>query len=260
MRRALTFLTTLTLAAVGLSAAPAAAQVPRLDVVELTTSNDIISGSDDLYTASVGLALDLDGRRLRIQEDMFTDRDAGRRHDETAVSFELDLEPGTGLELSGRLGALQVGEGFMGQSVQNTIHQVVGADQVELAYPDDDRWYPLVGLRLAAPPVEIAGRRVDTTARLLAAPGFRSSFALAASTAIPVARDWSLEAGAGVMLNHVESDLLDEHVESMVPTWSAGVAWRRWAVTWSGNTYGTTQGHVALSYRVTGSLAGHGPR
>ena len=65
------------------------------------------------------------------------------------------------------------------------------------------------------------------------------------------AAGFSAELGVGAMANHVQSRLIEDHVELLLPTWSVGVAWRKIALTWSSNTYGTRQRHIGLAFRFS---------
>lgn len=234
------------------SAVPASAQSPSLDVVELTSSNDIVSGTDDLYTAELGMDILLDGRRLRFDERMFTDREAGRRHDETSLVLVVDLEPWLGEGFSGSVGGLRVGKGLFGESFQNAAHGVFGADEVQLAYPGGTDWFPLISLDGDWSTGQVLGQKVWVDATLVAAPGFRSWLDLQLTTRHAVTSNLELEASAGVMANHVESNLIANHVDTLRPIWSAGVRWRGIGLTWSANTFGTSQRHLSLSYRFGG--------
>jgi len=229
----------------------ASAQVPRLDVIELKTSNDLISGSDDLYTAELGLAVNLDGHLLRFDEKMFTDRGAGRRHDETSLTLSVNLEPWLGVPMRGAVGGLRVGQGVLGEQVQNNLHRLVGSDAVDLDYPENNRYFPVLGLHMPWSPGTVFGERLEGSAQLLAAPGFRSSLAVGVTTEHHLTAGFSAELGVGAMANVVQSELLEDHVEPLLPTWSVGVAWRKIALSWSSNTYGTRQRHIALAFRFS---------
>ena len=234
----------------------ALAQTHRLDVIELTTSNDLISGTDDLYTAEIDIAFELDGRPLRFRERMFTDREADRRHDETSLATSFDLEPWLDLDARGSVGVLRIGKGILGEGFQNAVHGVVGSDAVSLDYLDSGEWYPLLELEVGWSPGSRLAEWFRGSARAVSAPGYRTSIEVAVNTQWMLGRGVEVDAEVGVMGNLVQSDLVRDHIDDLLPTWSIGFSWHQIGLTWSANTYGTEQQHVALVYRVAATGAG----
>jgi hypothetical protein len=227
---------------------------PRLDLsapfaVELTTSNDIIGGEDDLYTADLAFTAVLDGFAITLNEHMFTDREAGRRHDETVVEFRRMIPELWGLDGEIALGALRVGRGLFGESLQNAVHNVFDNDEVELAYPEGIDWYASVRLRVGADIFSSDAFALRADGVAATAPGFRSKLEGRLAAGHKLRNGAFVEGGVGVMLNHVETDLLRDHVDDVVPTWSVAVGWGPVALQWSANTFGTTQRHIGFVYR-----------
>lgn len=223
----------------------------RAAELELTTSNDIISGEDDLYTAEIGMRFVLAPRlSLELGERIFTDRDAGSRFDESYMRLETRLPPLAGWHGELRLGALHVGEGVGGQSLQNSVHRAVGSDRVDLAYTGEERWYPTLGLAGRRFLGQRSGAALFTRGELDATPGFRSSLQLALAAERPLAGDWVASGELGLRADHVEDDRLEEHVDGIAPAVRLGISYRRFSATWSWNEYGTETGHVTLGYRL----------
>jgi hypothetical protein len=222
----------------------------RVEVVELTTSNDIISGNDDLYTARVEIEARLAGRQLVLGERMFTDRAAGVRHDESFAELVIDLEPAPDVTGTASVGALRVGEGFLGESFQNSVHSFVGGDRMGLAYPDDTRWYPTARLGIEAPLTRRPRGSIKIEGEAFTAVGFRSSLqvAVAYQRAISSALTGRVEVGA--MSNHVQTQLLSGHVRELVPTWKVGIEWHGMEIVYSANSLGTRQRHLTVGYRL----------
>lgn len=219
--------------------------------VELTTSNDIVSGEDDLYTAELGLGFGWgDGHALRLGERIFTDRERGVRFDESfaEVGFALPAARGWDIELG--VGALHVGEGLGGESLQNEVHRAVGSDPVRLAYPEHDRWFPTAALT-AQRTFPLRGKlALAARGELELAPGFRNRAHAELIAERPLGHDLAVLAGAGVLANDVETRLLGDRVRELEPTVRAGVAYRGFALEWGYSLYGTATGHATIAYRA----------
>ena len=121
------------------------------------TGNDFLAGnsrSDDLYTAGLGFTLELDrdqpatrplGRRfLTIEENLFTDRDADLRFDETWLLFGRRLR-GEAWRADVYVGAVRAGRGLFGEDAQNLVHRLIGDEEVHLRYVDRDRHFAVLG-------------------------------------------------------------------------------------------------------------------
>jgi hypothetical protein len=227
---------------------------PRLDLsapfsVEFTTTNDIISGEDDLYTADLVFTAVLDGFAITLNERMFTDRENGQRHDETVLELRKSIADLWGLDGEVALGALRVGRGLFGETFQNAVHNVFANDEVDLVYPDGTDWHASGRIRLGANLINGDLLSLRTEAEAAVAPGFRSSLAVRLTAGHDFGNRLFAEGGIGVMATHVETDRLREHVDDVVPTWSVAVGWGPMALQWSANTFGTTQRHIGLVYR-----------
>lgn len=217
----------------------------------LTTSNDIISGEDDLYTAELGVRAGWgEGRSLAVGERIFTDRERGVRFDETYVAVQTVAPSPEGWRVEVGAGALHVGEGLAGASLQNAVHRVVGSDRVDLEYPEHGRWFPTASLEVERSLRVRQGSAVAARAALDLAPGFRSLAHAEVIAERPLGRHLALRAGLGVLGTHVESRWLGDRLRELEPTVRLGVRFRRLAFEWGHNLYGTATGHATIAYRL----------
>ncbi len=220
--------------------------------VALSTANDPISGNqreDDLYTASLGLAFDTGRFEVRLGERMFTDRQRALRFDETFLEAGRELEPIAGWQPDVSLGVLRVGEGFLGQDVQNEVHHWVGSDEVFLPYPTSDHWYGTA--RIAATRLFGSHPRLVWQARveLSTTPGFRSWGRAEVAANLELPAGLSLHLAAGGRTDYVESSLLGDTIPETGATFEAGLAWRHVFLRWTSNDFGTHTRHLALGVR-----------
>ncbi|HRC84581.1 MAG TPA: hypothetical protein PK413_03110 [Thermoanaerobaculia bacterium] len=217
--------------------------------ITLTTANDPISGNahaDDLYTAALGLGLGLEHSELALGERMFTDREAGFRFDETYAELGRALPEVAGWQPRLAVGALHVGKGLFGQSTQNWVHQVVGAEPVHLAYIEDQHWYGTA--RLDAARALGGGKRHLWTARaeLATAPGFRSWLRGEVALDVELPADFAIRAAAGLRLDRVDFRRLDRRVPSSGTTWELAFGWRHLYLSLASNDLGTATRHITL--------------
>jgi hypothetical protein len=224
----------------------------------LTTSNDIISGEDDLYTAELGVRVGWgEGPALLLGERIFTDRERGIRFDETYATVRATLPPVAGWHAEVGAGVLHVGEGLAGESLQNAVHRVVGSDRVELEYPEGDRWFPSVSLAVERVLAVRSGAALSGRGEIEAVPGFRSLAHAEVLAERSVGQHLTVRAGLGLLGTRVESRWLGDRLRELEPTVRLGVHFRRLALEWGHNLYGTATDHATIAYRV--GLGGGGP-
>jgi hypothetical protein len=231
-------------------AARAAAQGSHVGIVALTTSNDIVGGTDDFYTAALELTASVDGHPLRFGERMFTDRFAGARHDETFAEADLGRRAALWRGLTAWVGVLRVGRGLFGQSFQNRFHALIGSDELALAYPGRTAWYPTARATLVWPLSTTASDVVFGRSEFFTAPGFRTWVRATAGVEHAFGVSLSVRATAGAMANVVRPDLIARVTRPLLPVWSLAMAWGRVVVTWAGDTLGVSQRYLTLSVRV----------
>lgn len=220
------------------------------------TENDFLTGNneDDLYTFAVALEFDRGDYVWALREKAFTDRDAGLRFDETqlAVGRRVTLPGGwlRGWDAYGELGVVRLGEGLLGQDVQNAVHGAIGGEEVELDYVAEDDLHASLYLRLDRLFRTDSGFTVGPRLEGFAAPGFRST-AVAALQAHWQPRDFlAVEALAGARFSESSLSLLDRHLEELEPVAELGfVIQERILVSWSYNDHGTGREHFSIGYR-----------
>ncbi|MEO1366792.1 MAG: hypothetical protein AAFX50_06415 [Acidobacteriota bacterium] len=220
------------------------------------TENDFLTGDneDDLYTFAVALELDRGDYLWAIREKAFTDRDGGVRFDETqlAVGRQVTLPGGwlRGWDAYGEVGVIRLGEGLLGQDVQNALHSVIGSEEVDLEYVAEDDLHASLFLRLdrlyQVRDNLTAGPRLEA----FAAPGFRHT-AVASVQAFWQPTDFlAVEALAGARFSESSLRFLEPHLEDIDAVAELGfVIQDRILVSWSYNDHGTAREHFAIGYR-----------
>lgn len=219
--------------------------------LRLTLANDPVAGNsrpDDLYTSSIGLELVFPRVRVMAGERMFTDRERGLRFDETFLSAGLSLPETAGWESEGALGVLRVGQGLLGESAQNRVHDWIGSDQVALPYLES-RSFATAEIFLFRPLRSFGGVHLSSEAGAFTAPGFRSWLQAGVRAERSIAGPLALRLGLGARADWTESTWLGDHVADFGPTAEIGVAWRSIVLSWLYNETGTRSSHLSLSVR-----------
>ncbi|MEM6454983.1 MAG: hypothetical protein AAF772_07800 [Acidobacteriota bacterium] len=232
-------------------------RAPAGVALQLTTSNDFVAGNartDDLYTADLGIDLRRGAWTLRLGERMFTDRERDLRFDETSALVTRDLRLGAAgdLWLQLGLGAVHVGEGVLGEDVQNALHRVIGADEVHLSYLDPNRWHARLTAGVARPLTwarALGSDALVASAHLDVAPDLRSTAKVDLRSHWQLTGDVALQAAVGARADRVDFAPLARRVEDAGPTAQLSVMWQRLSLTWSHNRYGTASNHLRLGYR-----------
>ena len=116
--------------------------------VRIVLANDFLTANnaDDLYTGALALGFDLGRYCLHFGENIFTDRENEIRFDETYLAVERGLPDLGGWHASVELGVIHVGKGLLGQGTQNSLHRLIGDDEVDFPYVENDRLHPTLGL------------------------------------------------------------------------------------------------------------------
>jgi len=243
------------LVAAGLVAALALATAPALAVdLRVATENDFLTGDnqDDLYTFSVALAAERGPYTFTLRENAFTDRQAGRRFDETHLTAGRALPDLGAWSLYAEGGAVHVGRGLFGQAAQNALHRVLGQEEVELRYLGS-RLHPR--LRLEAERLFLPADDLDVGPRLEAdsIPGFRSHAVLGAQARWRSGAGITLHLFAGGRWSRESLALLDRHTTSWAPLARVGVVVaERIFVSWTYNEYGDEREHLSVGLRIAG--------
>jgi hypothetical protein len=236
------------LALVALTSTPAGA----VDL-HLTIANDPIFGNqeqDDLYTAGLAISMQRGFRHFTAGERMFTDREAGQRFDETFLAAEQRLANWGAWQPTVGLGLIHVGQGLLGQSVQNSIHEAIGSDRLDLDYLERSRYFGELMARLERSDLLGRGRLVTTTIELRSAPGFRSWLRAMAYYEATFGKHFAWKAGLGVHAEEAQLSLLEKNVEQLAPAAELGIAWRSLTLLWSYNDLGTASSHLTLGMNL----------
>ena len=248
-RRACIFLKTLVvILLVGATVIPAASAAEG----SLTVTNDAITSNprpDDLYTSDLRLGVEWGGRQLIAGERMFTDRVAGYRFDESYLAVAFPDHQVKGWDVALTAGALHVGEGLLGQRVQNHIHRAVGSEEVNLSYIQASRVFPTIQGDASRSLGRLGALDLTAHANTYSAPGFRSWARFDVTTDQRLGWGFALHYGAGARADLIESDWLEGHIDGISPTAYLGVSYRTFEVRWSYNDYGTGTPHISVGFR-----------
>ncbi len=244
----------LSVMALGAWSLPLAAATESGSKLLLTTGNDLLAGNpfdDDLYTASLALQIEKRGITYSLEERMFTDKEAGRRFDETWLVVSSELPLGSRWRLRPRLGAVHVGRGLIGESGQNSIHRLIGGDEVDLRYVDQDRLHGVIGVQ-AVRPLRAGWRgTVDLVVDAQQAVGFGRHAQVGVRGHLQLTRLIELHWDAGYRWSSTRQPLLRSHLRDGNPTLGAGVVvLDRYVFDWTYNRYGTGTRHLTLGYRL----------
>jgi hypothetical protein len=229
-----------------------AGNVEALDL-RLSSQNDLVSRnptSDDLYTFSFALDLARDPYRFSLREDAFTDREAGLRFDETYYLVGRSV-PGTrSWSVDVQAGIVHVGRGLLGEDVQNSVHRLVGAEQLTLAYQPSSV-HPSAGLdaeRTLRPHRNVRlGPRIEART----SPSLESHLVLAGQTEWHAGRRVAVEVLAGARLTHASLEPLEPRLDPVAPVARVGIVFQdAFFVSWSYNDHGDRREHVGLGFRT----------
>jgi len=241
--------------------------------IELRTGNDFLAGnsrSDDLYTA--GLAITYEFQRAKIgdqwlgrgyaalEENLFTDREAGVRFDETWMLLGRRFDRGeTRYGVYG--GLVRAGEGLFGERLQNAVHSVIGDEDVDLEYVPENEHFPVLGANIRTHLFSSARWTSHVRGEVRIAQGFKQSLRVGFDVEWRIANWLEVFGGLGAQSTWAEYDLLEPWVEPIHMTAELGVALKqRIVLSWSNNAYGTGMGHLNLAYRMPVKGARDGTR
>ena len=227
------------------------------------TGNDFLAGnsrSDDLYTAGLGFTLELDrdqpatrplGRRvLTIEENLFTDREADLRFDETWLLFGRRLR-GEAWRADLYVGAVRAGRGLFGEDAQNLVHRLIGDEEVHLRYVERDRHYAVLGAGIRRALLDGTHGSLHARAEARLAPEFQNWARVAVDGSLRI-RPW-IEgiASLGARLSHASYAPLRPWIDSVALTAELGVVLKeRLVFSWTRNELGTGLGHLNLAVRL----------
>ena len=235
--------------------------------VRLVTDNDFLGGNetqDDLYTFAVIVEIDKGPLTWTVAENAFTDREAGFRFDETHITAgRLLPEHWLGRwSVWTEAGVAHVGEGLLGQDLQNGFHQLIGSDEVHLDYVNRNDYYARLGFE--------AGRQSRVAGGLTVGPHLEghSYVGFKDDSLAGVRARWSpartlfsrleVDVMVGARYSRSSFEPLDRHLHEVSEAAQLEISTPGGLlVSWSRNRYGTDREHVALGFRIGG---GESPR
>lgn len=222
-------------------------------------NNDFLADNtvdDDFYTFGIRLELSYGALSYRLTENAFTDREDDARFDETYLTVGR-LLPDAWLgawNVWVELGAVHVGEGLLGQSAQNQLHELVGVDPVHLEYlegVDDYHAHVTAELgrqwRLARH--WTAGPRIGFSTSI----GFRTNSLAGVRTVWKPSRRFAVDVVLGARFADTELPLLEPHLEkaSLAAMVELDLPFG-FLVEWSLNRYGTERRHLSFGWSIGG--------
>lgn len=228
-------------------------QPAHAEDVRIVLANDFFTANntDDLYTGALALGFDLGQYRLSFGENIFTDRENEIRFDETYLGIERGLPDLGGWHSAVEVGVIHVGRGVLGQSTQNSLHRLIGDEEVDLPYVETDRYHPTLRLRFHRPLRD--GHRLSMSAygELFSAFDFRQHATTGVKVHWPGWSFASFNAGIGARYTTTSFEALKPRIETLAATWEAGVRFRNsMKLSWTYNEFGTKSQHFTLGYDV----------
>ena len=220
--------------------------------LQITTANDFTSNEreDDLYTFGLGVTLTAGQWDIVLREDAFTDRDSEIRFDETYVGARRPLGWFGPFRALGEVGAVHVGKGLLGQATQNSVHDFLGSDTVELSYIEDSEVHPVLGLHLERDLPALGPLSNALELDVSTAPGFKSHAVAAIKSAWEITRPLDVEIRLGGRYSKTDFALLKPWIEKTKAMANLDVGiYDHLVLTWSYNEYGTGNQHLRLGYR-----------
>lgn len=225
--------------------------------VRISTNNDLLLGNeveDDFFTFGGTLEVTYAGITYKFEENAFTDRLSNLRYDESFLTIGGLLPPerlgGWCLWLEG--GVNHLGEGLLGQSVQNDIHDLIGDEPVILPYLDLDeanayvytemgkQWF-VGGDELTIGPQLSAGHTVD----------YRTNVDIGVRGIWRPSERFGLDVFVGGRFADTDLAALEPHLEE------TGVAAQveidlpfGFFAKWTSNRYGTDRRHVTFGFSL----------
>ena len=225
----------------------AAVELDFFHVNDLATATPYV---DDLYTASLGVSVSTGRYSYALYEDMFTDQRNDARFDETHLAVSRTLPPVGGWQLRAELGLVRVGEGIFGERAQNRLHRLLGIDERELTYVDDNELHATIGFTAHRPFPAGDSVTAGPWIELCQAFDFKNhAIAGAAFEWKATPRLW-LQWRAAARYSGTELDVLEPWVDGWAPAGEIGLRYTRFLrASYSYNAFGTEDHHIHLHFR-----------
>jgi hypothetical protein len=215
-----------------------------------THANDLFSFNrieDDLYTFSAELAFRHRGWSVRAWENAFTDQDNDIRFDESYFTVGRDF-PVFGWRARLELGAVRIGKGILGEDSQNTIHRLIGQDEIHLPYVDGNRNESVAAVEVWRPYAVAPDVALVPRLQVFHANNFQRNFT-ATTTAHWQRGKIRYLAGAGWRFFETDCDLLEPWLEESAPTWELGAElFGHLLAKWTQNRFGTDRRYFEATF------------
>ena len=222
--------------------------------IDVTTSNDILGNNavdDDLYTGSLALDFTFDQHALRLEENLFTDRAAGQRFDETSLLLALPEQKLGAWTLRSSFGAMHVGSGLLGEEAQNALHDLLGDETVELDYPASNEFFGVAAFSVER--TWAAGRDWFVTPELEihSALGYKSHAEASIKSQLGIGKRFSLFTRLGYRATDSEYDILEPHIREADLAYEVSLGFNKtFYLSHSQNRFGVGQRHLRLYVRI----------
>ena len=222
--------------------------------LEFYHANDLFAGSredDDLYTATVGVAFETPQWTLRLRENLFTDRAAMLRFDETYLTwFNRKGDGNSRWFHEGEWGLVRRGRGLFGESTQNFIHEIVNEPEVRLPYVGGTTLHPYLrmkggrGMPLAQRWRALASIEAETA-------GFKEHARIELKGRREFPTGGWLELATGLRYSNTEYAPLVPWMNGRAPTYELAGGYREWiSLSWTQNAFGTEDRHFHLRFKI----------
>jgi len=217
-----------------------------------TLANDLLTATryvDDVYTSGIGLAGSRRAYTYAFYENMFTDRGAGIRFDETDLTVSRRLPEFRGWRSQVGLGAVHVGKGVFGESFQNLVHRILNIDERELEYVDSG-WHATADFQTRRDFPWGDRRTVSPWFQLHGAFGFKWHVAAGGALDWRWKPNWLVFGHLGARYSGTDFLPLSPWVDGLAPTAEAGIRYKKFLTfAYTYNEFGTEDQHSRFDFR-----------
>jgi hypothetical protein len=220
--------------------------------MELGTINDLWGFNeieDDLYTSTVSLGLRYEDFQVRLWENTFTDHENELRWDESYLTAAFSPGELWGWRSEVELGMMALGQGLLGESVQNAVHRWIGEPEVDLPYVDG-RTFGVAAARLGRSYRPLRDVTVRPRVELFAAIDFRAWLLASARVEWRPLKflSWSNEVGG--RLDRTDYAPLEPWLRDSGALFETSLGFFDVLhLAWNYNWYGTGRSHTRLDLR-----------
>jgi hypothetical protein len=208
---------------------------------------------DDLYTGALAVSGKTERMECALAEYLFTDESNEIRFDETWITASRTVVTGGRWTVRAQGGAVHVGEGILGDSFQNRVHDLLGSDEISLPYIEDSDWHGTLGFAVE--------RSVPLSERLAAEARLEGwqAFGFKGDTLAAATVEWKLKprlvlcGQAGARYTGTDLAELKPWIDGFAPAAAVGVRYKHLLdASYNFNDLGTEDHHwrFLLTWRV----------